>query len=74
MTIHGQFTFWVDEPMQKRLNAYCALHGVNRSSVLRSAVELFFANQVAEALVGNTTKPAAQAGSTPIPLVELDWS
>lgn len=63
MKIHGQYTFWVDAQMHRQLNSYCALHGVQRSIVMRQAIAMFLRTQVEEALAQNTTKPAAQAGS-----------
>ena len=92
-----QFTFFVDANAGNAINSYCAWNRLQRSSVLRQAVNkflqveagninantnadvrkaltLYTKNQPKEAKHKNKPKPAAQAGSKPIPLVELDWS
>lgn len=70
----SQITFWVDTATEKQLSAYCALWLVSKSDVMRKALELFINLQVEEELAKNKPKPAARAGSKPVPLVELDWN
>lgn len=60
-----QITCWVGKQLETELNTYCAVNKLTVSFVLRSAIVSYLQTR---------TKPAARAGSKPVPLVELDWS
>ena len=62
------------QAVYKFLQAEAGSINANTNAGVRKALNLYTRNTPKEAKHKNKPKPAAQAGSKPIPLVELDWS